>query len=224
MHQTVLIVAGGSGLRMNNNIPKQFLLIKDRPVLMHTINKFKIYSESIEVRLVLPHAQIPYWKELCNKYQFTVQHQIFHGGDNRFLSVKNGLSGIQNEGLIAIHDGVRPLVSKDTIQKCFETAQKTGTAIPVIDVVETLREQRLEMSYTVNRSNFKIVQTPQVFNNQVITKAYQQPYKESFTDDASVVESIGHPISMVEGNSENIKITRPIDLTIAEAIMNSAQD
>lgn len=221
MHKTVLIVAGGSGLRMNSNIPKQFLSIKNLPVLMHTINKFRSFNETIEIRLVLPQIQIPYWKELCAKHEFNVKHQIFHGGENRFLSVKNGLVGIQNEGLIAIHDGVRPLVSTQTIQKCFDTAENSGTAIPVIDVVETLREQRQKKSFTVNRSNYKIVQTPQVFKNQIILKAYQQPFDESFTDDASVVESIGYSITMVEGNIENIKITRPIDLKIAETIMSS---
>lgn len=224
MHQSVLIVAGGSGLRMNSNIPKQFLLIRNMPILMHTIIKFKTYNESIDVRIVIPEAQISFWKDLCLKYHFKIKHQIISGGENRFHSVKNGLSSIQEDGLIAIHDGVRPLVSKNTIQRCFSAAEKSGAAIPVVDVIDTLREQKAGNSYTVNRANYKIVQTPQVFKNQIILKAYEQDFCESFTDDASVVESMGTQITMVDGNVENIKITKPTDIKIAEAIMDSSPD
>ncbi len=219
MQQTAIIVAGGSGSRMKSDTPKQFLLIRGLPILMHTMLKFKKYNPNIEIRLVLPESQIDYWKQLCTKYKFILEHQIFKGGITRFQSVKNGLKDIGYGKLIAVHDGVRPLVSKDTISRCFKAAEEYGAAIPVIDVHETLREVHNDYSMTVNRTNYKLVQTPQVFDAELLLEAYEQDYDESFTDDASVVESNKRIVKLVEGNRENIKITTPEDLKIAEVLM-----
>ncbi len=224
MHQTVLIVAGGIGSRMNSSVPKQFLLLKGLPILFHTIKRFLKFDNKIDIRLVLPGSQVDLWKELCRTYNFQVKHQLFSGGKNRFQSVKNGLHGLQSNGLVAVHDGVRPLVSIDTIQRCFHAAEKNGAAVPVVDVVETLREIREKHSVTVNREKFKIVQTPQVFINQILLESYNQSDTESFTDDASVVESAGHPITLIEGNIENIKITKPSDILVAESFYHLLQN
>lgn len=219
MQQTAIIVAGGSGTRMKADTPKQFLTIKGLPILMHTLIKFKDFYPDIELRVVLPESQINYWEELCSLHKFTLNHQIFKGGITRFQSVKNGLKDIGYKKLIAIHDGVRPLVSKDTISRCFKAAEEYGAAIPVIDVHETIRKIHGDYSLTVDRNSYKLVQTPQVFDAEILLEAYEQDYDESFTDDASVVESNEKLVMLVEGNRENIKITTPDDLKIAEALM-----
>jgi 2-C-methyl-D-erythritol 4-phosphate cytidylyltransferase len=221
MQKTVLIVAGGSGTRMNSDIPKQFIEINNLPVLMHTINCFIEYDKNILVRLVLPQNQMDFWKALCLKFDFSVNHEIFTGGLTRFHSVKNGLQGLSCDGLIAIHDGVRPLVDMETIKRCFMTAEEYGAAIPVIDVQETIRKVEGDYSYTVDRNSFKLVQTPQVFDAQLLLEAYKQEFDESFTDDASVVESTGKLVMLVEGNRQNIKITTPADLKIAQALLKN---
>lgn len=218
MYQTVLFVAGGSGTRMKSTTPKQFLEISGIPVLMHTIKRFLEFNATIKVRIVLPESMFDFWETLCRKHNFVVKHTIYPGGETRFHSVKNGLNDLSPEGLTGIHDGVRPLVSIDTIRRCFKEAETSGAAIPVVDVIETLRETRGEKSFTVDRNKFKLVQTPQVFNNQLLIKAYKQDFSESFTDDASVVESLGHPVILVEGNRENIKITNPLDIKLAETL------
>lgn len=219
MKKTVLIVAGGSGSRMESKIPKQFLELNGLPVIMHSIKQFISYDPSINVRIILPENQIDYWNELCKKYNFQVEHQVFEGGITRFQSVKNGLKDISPDCLIAIHDGVRPLVNLDTINRCFKAAEEFGAVIPVIDISETVREIRGDHSITVDRTKYKIVQTPQVFDAELLLRAYNQEYDDSFTDDASVVESSGRLVMMVDGNRENIKITTPIDLKIAEALI-----
>jgi 2-C-methyl-D-erythritol 4-phosphate cytidylyltransferase len=220
MQKTVIIVAGGSGIRMNSEIPKQFIEIKGKPILMHTILRFFEYDKNISIRLVLPENQIDNWKMLCRKHSFSVYHEIFPGGITRFHSVKNGLNGISNDGLIAIHDGVRPLVDTETINKCFQVAEEYGAAIPVTDLQETIRKTDGDYSFTVDRKTFKLVQTPQVFDAQFILEAYNQKFDESFTDDASVFESTGKLVMLVEGNKENIKITTPVDLRIAQTLIN----
>jgi 2-C-methyl-D-erythritol 4-phosphate cytidylyltransferase len=187
---------------------------------MHTINRFLSYDPSIEVRVILPEEQIINWKELCAKYNFKIAHRVFMGGITRFQSVKNGLKDINPDCLIAIHDGVRPLVGSDTIRRCFKAAEECGAAIPVIDIQETVREINSNFSITVDRTKYKIVQTPQVFDAEIIINAYKQDYDDSFTDDAAVVESSGHLITLVDGNRENIKITTPIDLKIAETLIS----
>jgi 2-C-methyl-D-erythritol 4-phosphate cytidylyltransferase len=221
MQKTVIIVAGGSGSRMKTELPKQFLKIGGKVVLMHTILRFIEYDSSIKIRLVLPENQISYWLEVCKEYEFNIQHEIFSGGITRFHSVKNGLNELSNDGLVAIHDGVRPFVSVDTIRRCFLGAEEYGAAIPVIDVYEILRKTDGDYSYTVDRNSFKLVQTPQVFESRFILEAYNRNFDETFTDDASVFESTGKLVMLVEGNRENIKITAPADLILAEAYLKA---
>jgi 2-C-methyl-D-erythritol 4-phosphate cytidylyltransferase len=219
MQKTVIIVAGGSGTRMNSEIPKQFIELKGKPILMHTIHRFLEFDENISIRLVLPENQVDFWKALCIKHDFSIKHEIFYGGITRFHSVKNGLQALSCNGLVAIHDGVRPMVDIQTIGRCFLAAEEYGGSIPVTDVQETIRKVDDEYSYTVDRKTFKLVQTPQVFDVQLISEAYNQEYDESFTDDASVFESTGKLVMLVEGNRENIKITTPADLKITEAFL-----
>ncbi len=219
MQNVVLIVAGGNGRRMQSELPKQFIELNGLPTLMHTIKQFYLFDEQMEIRLVLPPNQFEVWKTLVSKHNFRIEHKLYAGGETRFHSVKNGLIGLSSNRIIAIHDGVRPLVSFETIRQTFKTAIEKGTAIPVIDVHETLRVIEGEYSKTVDRDKYKLVQTPQVFRSSVLLKAYEQSYKDKFTDDASVVEAAGENIFLVEGNRENIKITTPYDLIIAEALM-----
>lgn len=215
-----LIVAGGSGLRMRTDIPKQFLLINGKPILMHTLNVFSNISSIEEIILVLPENQIEHWQSLCIEYDFKVNHTITKGGDTRYHSVKNGLMQISNsDSLVAIHDGVRPLVSKDVIENCFATAEKYGNAIPVIKPVESVRMVEGSKSYITDREKVRLVQTPQVFKFSIISRGYESPYHPAFTDDASVIEFMGEKIQLVEGNRENIKITTPLDLKIAETLL-----
>ena len=213
-----VIVAGGSGKRMGAGIPKQFLELSGKPVLMHTIERFKTFDDSIEVITVLPENQLRYWTELQEKYSFTVSNTLVKGGKSRFFSVRNGLEYVDIPGLVAIHDGVRPLVSIDTIKRCFDTAEKLGNAIPVISPSDTLRMVSETGNSPINRLNVKQVQTPQVFSAEIIKKAYMQDYLPEFTDDATVLEKTGININLVEGNRENIKITNPEDLVIARSL------
>ena len=219
MKKFVIIVAGGSGSRMGTELPKQFLKLGGKPVLMHTIQLFFDFDPESEIILVLPMAQQDVWADLCIKHSFLLPHQIVHGGETRFHSVLNGLKLIHGEGIVFIHDGVRPLVSKETLARCFETAQKKGNAIPVLPVNESLRKIQGLHNISVDRSIYFSVQTPQTFRSELIKKSFLQPYEQGFTDDASVVEKAGFSINMVEGNRENIKITTPTDLTIAEALL-----
>lgn len=227
----VIIVAGGKGLRMGSDIPKQFLPIGGKPVLMRTLERFRDYSEDLQIILVLPEAQQTYWQELCKEYNFQVDYQIANGGQTRFHSVQNGLNLIPDdaEGVVGVHDGVRPFPSIEVICSCYETARTAKAVIPVIPIVETVRQiipnnQNIlsnPSSITVPRDHYRLVQTPQTFDIQLLKAANRQPYNDGFTDDASVVESYGHQITLVEGNRENIKITTPYDITVAEAIINS---
>lgn len=218
MELYVVIVAGGSGKRMGTETPKQFLELAGRPVLMHTIERFKKFSETIEIITVLPENQLRYWLELQKKHSFSILHTLVKGGSNRFLSVRNGLKFVNTPGLVAIHDGVRPFVSIDTIRRCFDTAEKYGNAIPAISPTESLRILTDQGSLPVSRFNIKQIQTPQVFNAELIKKAYQQEYDNDFTDDATVLEKTGEKINLIEGNRENIKITNPEDLVISDAL------
>lgn len=224
MRKSVIIVAGGSGTRMGGELPKQFILLGDLPVLMWTISCFTDYDPKMVVVLVLPENQIEYWKTLCIKYSYDLPHQVVAGGSTRFYSVKNGLAVLENTDLVAVHDGVRPLVSRDTIDLCFRQAAETGAAIPVLPVHETLRTGTLENSKTVDRSLFFSVQTPQVFRFGWLTDAYSQEYVEAFTDDASVVEQRGYPVRMVFGNPDNLKITQPADLSVALQYLKKKKD
>lgn len=216
-----VIVAGGKGLRMGSDIPKQFLPINGLPVLMRTIKRFREYSDSLKIILVLPKEQQEYWHGLCSKYHFSAEYKIADGGATRFHSVKNGLSLIPDDeqGVVGIHDGVRPFPSIEVISNCYETARTCKAVVPVTPVVETLIHLTGDnKSITVPRSEYRLVQTPQTFDIQLLKEAYRQPYREDFTDDASVVESTGHSSVLVEGNRENIKITTPFDLRIARIL------
>ena len=227
----VIIVAGGKGLRMGSDIPKQFLPIGGKPVLMRTLERFRAYSEALQIILVLPEAQQDYWQKLCQQNEFQVDYQIANGGKTRFHSVQNGLALIPDdaEGVVGVHDGVRPFPSIEVIRNCYETARTAKAVIPVIPIVETVRQILLNNpntpsnpgSITVPRDQYRLVQTPQTFDIQLLKAANRQPYNDGFTDDASVVESYGRQITLVEGNRENIKITTPYDITVAEAIINS---
>lgn len=213
-----IIVAGGKGERMQADIPKQFLEIHGKPILMHTLEAFYRYDSSIQLILVLPSTQLDYWNNLCKRHTFHLSHQIATGGQTRFNSVKNALEFIKVPALVAVHDGVRPFVSIETISRCFDKAEKHGTAIPVIDLVDSIRQLTGNSSLSVDRSVYKLVQTPQVFDSEILVKAYKQNFSATFTDDASVVESSGVKINLVEGNRENIKITTNFDLQFAEVL------
>lgn len=219
--KSTIIVAGGKGERMQTNIPKQFLELNGKPVLMHTLDTFRNYDPEMELILVLPSSQIEYWNALCKKHAFSAPHKIAEGGATRFQSVKNGLKVASSPDYIAIHDGVRPLVSRETITDCFAEAEISGAAIPVIDATDSLRKITESGNIAVDRSLYKMVQTPQVFEAGLITEAYNQDFSDTFTDDASVVEAFGHKVSLVAGNRENIKITTQTDMLLAEAIINS---
>ena len=216
----VIIVAGGKGLRMGSDIPKQFLPIAGKPVLMRTLERFRAYSSALQIILVLPEAQQDYWQELCKQYDFKVDYQLANGGQTRFHSVQNGLALVPDdaEGVVGVHDGVRPFPSIDVIRNCYDTARTAKAVIPVIPVVETVRQLKPDGSITVPRDHYRLVQTPQTFDIQLLKAANRQPYNDGFTDDASVVESYGHAITLVEGNRENIKITTPYDIIVAEAL------
>ena len=217
----IIIVAGGKGLRMGSDIPKQFLPVNGLPVLMRTIRRFREYSADINIILVLPKSQQDYWKSLCKEYGFDERYSIADGGETRFHSVSNGLALIPDDadGLVGFHDGVRPFVSDATIRRCFETAEEEYTAIPVMPVTSTLRVvDPRGGGFTVDRSRYREVQTPQVFDIKLARQAFSQPYRPQFTDDASVVESLGCRVTTVEGNKENIKLTTPFDLKVAEVL------
>lgn len=214
-----IIVAGGKGLRMGGDVPKQFVPIGGKPVLMHTIDAFRNAIDGIQIILVLPFEQQDYWQKLCNDYNFSSPMLIATGGKTRFHSVKNGLALVpQADGVIVgIHDGVRPFVSTETIQRCYSAAAEGKAVVPVVPIVETLREILPNgNSITKPRNAYRLVQTPQTFPATLLYKAYQQPYSEAFTDDASVVEAFGEQIILIEGNRENIKLTTPSDLRFAE--------
>ena len=217
----IIIVAGGKGLRMGSDIPKQFLPIGGKPVLMRTLERFREYSADLQIILVLPEAQQDYWQELCRKYNFEVEYQLANGGQTRFHSVQNGLALVPDdaEGVVGVHDGVRPFPAIEVIRNCYETAREKKAVIPVIPVVETVRHLEGEGSETVPRGDYRLVQTPQTFDIQLLKAANRQPYNDGFTDDASVVESYGQDITLVEGNRENIKITTPYDMKIAEVLI-----
>jgi 2-C-methyl-D-erythritol 4-phosphate cytidylyltransferase len=219
----VIIVAGGSGSRMGGTLPKQFLEVNGRPILMRTIEVFFCFDHSMAVILVLPQSNMALWKELCEEHRFLPAHQIVAGGASRFQSVRNGLKHLPDKGLVAIHDGVRPFVSAEVIAQGFEVASKQGNAIVSLPLKESIREVPGpgNKSAARDRSKYRLIQTPQTFDISVIKKAYMQPENALFTDDASVVESAGESIVLIEGNEENIKITHQADLLLAEALLKN---
>ena len=217
---TILIVAGGRGTRMGGPQPKQFLELAGRPVLMHTLEAFDRWDASARLIVVLPEDQINTWKRLCEAHVFGRTHHVVAGGETRFHSVRNGLGAVASNGLIAVHDGVRPLVAPSVIAACFAAAADGGAAVPVVPVVESVREVDADGgSRPVDRTRLRVVQTPQVFRADVLRAAYCLPYDPRFTDDASVVEASGVAVRLVPGNRENIKLTTPMDLLLAEQLM-----
>ena len=217
----VIVVAGGKGVRMGGSVPKQFLPIGGYPVLMHTLFRIREALPDARIFVVLPADQQDYWRLLCDRYDFKVSHHTVVGGDTRFQSVKNGLNAFQAdaESIIAIHDGVRPFVSTDVVRTIFDMVKTKSAIVPAINPVETVRTGDRDDSVVISRNACWLVQTPQAFKANIIREAYEQEFDEHFTDDASVVEAAGHKVSIVKGNPENIKLTTPIDLALAEVLL-----
>ncbi len=219
-----VIVAGGSGSRMGANQPKQFLLLEDLPILMHTILAFNGYEEGLDIILVLPSDHFSTWKDLCQTHSFDIPHKVVAGGESRFASCRNGLDAISGDGLVAIHDGARPLVTAEVIDASYQAAAQYGNGIVAVSLKDTLRKVTHEVNATVNREHYFAIQTPQTFQVDLIKKAFDQadPNKV-YTDDASVLEDLGEEIHLAQGSYENIKVTTPEDLVIASAILKSRQ-
>lgn len=220
-----IIVAGGSGSRMGIDSPKQFLPIGGLPILMHTIRRFRSYSADLQILVVLPSIQIPVWEELCRQYQFTESIVVVPGGATRFQSVRNGLAQIQTtDGLVAVHDGVRPFVSTDIIRNSFETAERLGSAVTCVALKDSVRLVQPDgSSLAVERVNYRLIQTPQTFQLAHFKTAFQAAEQPFFTDCASVVEHAGFPITLIDGSYDNIKITTPEDLEISEHKLRSVE-
>lgn len=211
---SVIITAGGVGKRMGSQEPKQFLLLNGKPILMHTLEQFYDFDKQIEILLTLPENHIDNWKELCGKYNFTIPHTVIIGGKERFHSVKNALQRAKGD-YIAIHDGVRPFVSEQVFYALIETVKAKFAVVPVVPILESIRKIAHGRNEAVNRAEYVVVQTPQIFERNLILQAYSREYSPLFTDDASVVEAMGENIHLIEGNKENIKITQPSDLEYA---------
>ena len=222
----VIIVAGGSGTRFGSQLPKQFLPLAGKPVLMHTIEKFAAAIPGIEVIVVLPQSQQEFWLSLCAENRFEIAHRVVAGGDSRYASVKNGLDSIDGDNaIVAVHDGVRPLVSERVIRDSFTTAAADGSAIPVVEVTDSVRQITADgSSMALDRASLRAVQTPQTFSLSLLREAYSGGYSPLFTDDASVVEAAGHKVALFDGDTTNIKITRPADLAIAQLIINKKDE
>jgi len=216
-----IIVGGGSGTRMNTPVPKQFMLLDDKPILMHSIYKFADAYPEIEIIVVLRPDQMDFWKQLCIEHKFLVPHSLTAGGETRFHSVKNGLALVTEEGIVGVHDSARPLVSIKTIQTAFKTTEMYGNAVPAIPVTDSIRQIDSGLSIAVDRTKYCATQTPQCFLTGILKKAYEQEYKYTFTDDASIVEAFGEKIHLIDGNSDNIKVTTPKDLIIADALLKN---
>lgn len=214
----MIIVAGGSGTRMGAELPKQFIELDGLPILMHTLQHLYAMDADMQLVLVLPEDQMDFWEQLCYKHGWRVPHLLANGGATRFLSVKSGLA-LSEGKLVGVHDGVRPFVSEEVVEACFAEAEKTGAAIPVVPIVQSLRKLEGNGSVAVDRNSYRAVQTPQCFQTELLKKAFARADRTDYSDDATVVEASGHQIAMVEGNSENIKITSPIDLELAQLII-----
>jgi 2-C-methyl-D-erythritol 4-phosphate cytidylyltransferase len=216
-----VIVAGGQGTRMGTAMPKQFLELEGKPVLHHTLQAFIDALPGVHLILVLPAHQVSYAQMILQTFPERIDLTIVTGGETRFHSVKNGLQGIPEDGIILVHDGVRPLASRELIQRCYRQAAEKGSAIPAIPVADSMRLVNEEGSEPVDRSQLRIIQTPQTFRASILLPAFEQPYSESFTDEATVVESYGDEIYLVEGERSNLKITTPEDMVIAAALLRS---
>ncbi|MFC2187061.1 2-C-methyl-D-erythritol 4-phosphate cytidylyltransferase [Fulvivirgaceae bacterium LMO-SS25] len=217
--RSVIIVAGGSGSRMQSRTPKQFMLLLGKPLLMHTINCFTKAYNDIRIVLVLPSDHFETWKQLCKEFSFEVPLEIIAGGYTRFQSVRNGLAQIRNDELVAVHDGARPIVSTEVIRKAFKCAKANGSGVAAVPLKESIREGSQANSKARDRRNFYLIQTPQVFKSEILISAFLQEEKDTFTDEASVVESMGQSIMLSEGDYRNIKVTTAEDIIVAEALM-----
>ena len=222
MQKYVVIVAGGSGTRMKREIPKQFIPVAGKPILMHTLTAFYRVSEQIQIILVLPESQVLGWKSLCAQYHFDIPHITTVGGETRFHSVKNGLSEIKGSGLVAIHDGVRPMVSERIILNSFAIAEQKGNAIAAVPLKDSIRWSKGEDNKVVNRNEYQLIQTPQTFQIALIKEAFNTAHDPGFTDDATVLEATGAKIHLIEGDYSNIKITTPEDLVLAESLLKGS--
>ncbi|HQV38357.1 MAG TPA: 2-C-methyl-D-erythritol 4-phosphate cytidylyltransferase [Flavobacteriales bacterium] len=223
MERSTIIVAGGSGKRMASPVPKQFMLVKGKPVLCHVISAFHLYDPAMQIIVVLPKEQIDSWRVLCIGHGFTIDHTVVAGGEERFHSVREGLKEVAHDGLVAVHDGVRPLVSLGLIERCFAAAELHDAAIPVVPVSSSMRELTDEGSRALDRSRLRIVQTPQCFQVELLRKAFKLPYDPAFTDEATLVERMGNLVRLVEGDERNIKVTTPDDLVIAAALLEEGR-
>ena len=229
MKTIAILVAGGSGTRFGAELPKQFLELGGKPVLMRTIEAFWENRDgsfddnpALEIVVTLPQGQMALWRQLCDKYGFAVPHRVVAGGESRWHSVKNALDSIvdiADVDVIAVHDGVRPLATADLIHRVMDAARRDGAAIPVVPLNDSVRQVAGDASHALDRSSLRAVQTPQAFDARLLLDAYCQPFDPTFTDDASVVERAGHSVTLVDGDPQNLKITRPMDLALAEYLL-----
>lgn len=222
MQRATIIVAGGSGKRMGGPVPKQFMLLHGRPLLCWTIDAFHQFDPAMPIIVVLPEAQIPIWKALCIGHGFLVDHTVVAGGEERFHSVREGLTSVTGDGIVAVHDGVRPLASRELITRCFAAAEEFGSAIPVVPISSSVREVGGGTSKAIDRSNLRAVQTPQCFKIATLRAAFELPYDASFTDEATLVERLGEQVHLVDGEETNLKVTTPMDLRVAEVLLSGA--
>jgi 2-C-methyl-D-erythritol 4-phosphate cytidylyltransferase len=220
MDLTVIVTAGGIGNRMGASLPKQFLLLNNRPILFHTIESFFTFDAKAQILVTLPEDWIPYWNELCEEYNFTIQHEVISGGQERYDSIKHALKVTKGDKVL-VHDGVRPLVSERVIRNVLDSVNANNGVVPVLPLKSSIRKGTENESKAVNRSEYWMVQTPQGFSREVIKKAYDYPFSEDITDDSSLVAKAGYNIELVQGEEENIKITTPFDLVIAAKIIES---
>jgi len=220
MKKYVIIVAGGTGTRMQGDIPKQFMLLCGKPVILHSIEAFLQYDATMLVILVIHIDYLAYWEQLCTEFNISLLFKVVLGGETRFESVKNGLTLVEEEGLVAVHDAARPLVSADFIESIFAEAEANGSAMPGIILNDTIRFIVGDTSHQLDRTFIRAMQTPQVYKASELKRAYEQPYQPLFTDDASVMQSAGFPLHLTGGRPDNIKITHPQDIVVAEALMN----
>ncbi len=219
MHRSTIIVAGGSGKRMGAPVPKQFMLLHGKPLLCRTIDVFRTYDATMPIIVVLPEAHIPIWKALCIGHGFHTEHSVVVGGEERFHSVRNGLAMVDHNGLVAVHDGVRPLVSVELIARCFAAAEEHGSAIPVVPISSSVRQVKGESSKALDRSTLRAVQTPQCFRVELLHRAFAKPFDTAFTDEATLVEHLGTAVHLVPGEENNLKVTTPVDLRFTELLL-----